>query len=130
VRLFERMARAERGALSNNASVRIMRCGVGRAVMELRRRKEWDQTQLASELHRYHRGSDVLPSPHRITITRWECGANLPSLSYRLALARLAAAHGDSALEEAFTAPQGSWRLVGALIEIGILGGIEQESLT
>ena len=98
----------------------MMRRGVARAVMELRRRNQWDQGQLADEIHRYHRGAGLIPSPHQVTVSRWECGENLPSIPHRIALAKIAAAHGDEALEQALSAPLGSWLFFTALIEIGI----------
>jgi transcriptional regulator with XRE-family HTH domain len=98
----------------------MMRRGVGRAVIELRRSQQWDQTQLAEEMHRYHRGAGLMPPPHRITVSRWECGTNMPSILHRIVLSKIAASHGEHALEEALAAPLKAWQFLGALIEIGI----------
>ena len=98
----------------------MMRRGVGRAVIELRRSQKWDQTQLAEEFHRYHRGAELITPPHRMTISRWESGANPPSVPHRIALSKIAALHGQPALEEALGAPLKTWQFLVAVIEIGI----------
>jgi transcriptional regulator with XRE-family HTH domain len=98
----------------------MMRRGVGRAVIELRRSQQWDQTQLAEEIHRYHHGAELITPPHRMTISRWESGANLPTVPHRIALSKIAGSHGQPALEEALGAPLKAWQFLVAVVEIGI----------
>jgi hypothetical protein len=88
--------------------------------MELRRRNQWDQRQLAKVIHHYRWGAGLIPSPHQVTVSRWECGANLPSIPHRIALAKIAAARRESALEVTLIAPLESWHFLTAVFEVGI----------
>jgi len=98
----------------------LMHRFLGRAVAELRRQKQWDQTRLAKEIHRYHRGADRLPEPTQRTISRWETASNLPSTGHRLALAKIAATHNQASLHETFSATDSAWRLLAAVVDLGI----------
>jgi hypothetical protein len=93
---------------------------LGIAVIELRRRKEWDQSQLAREIHRFGK-ADRLPAPTQITVSRWETAVSHPSNPHRLALAKIASTHGLRALGEVFRAPPEAWTLVSAILDIGVV---------
>ena len=99
----------------------LMERGLRCAVLELRRRMEWDQTQLANAIHRYGAAKKRMPAPSRMTISRWESGASLPSLRHQIILARLAGAHKLRALHKIFSASPAQWELFEALEEVRIL---------
>ena len=110
--------------MSNENSTLMLR-GIARAVMELRRRKEWDQTQLAREFRRYGLVTR-LRTPTQATVSGWETGSHLPSLSHRTALAKIAGAQKQHSLYEIFSAPPTAWRLLMAAVDVGIV--IDPES--
>ena len=103
-----------------DAAGAFMQKYIGRAVMELRRRKDWDQTELARAFDR--RGFQAgLQPPDRRTISQWENGRHRPSPDHQSALSKIARAHKETFLHDIFSAPPYAWTLVVAIVEVGIL---------
>ena len=74
-------------------TIDVMHRAIGRALIELRKRRDWSQADLARRITidaRYAR-STVRPDQH--TISRWENGTHAPSPACRQVLAKVAASH-------------------------------------
>jgi transcriptional regulator with XRE-family HTH domain len=84
---------------------------LGWAVLELRTRLEWSQEELATEINRYTSGGERIPTPHRVTISRWESGERTPSPIHSIALAKIAARHEFNDLTEIYRASLDAWEL-------------------
>jgi hypothetical protein len=92
-----------------------MHKGLSRAVIELRARMRWGQTDLAKEISRQGVRAKVTLTPDQGTISRWERCESAPSPQHRMVLARIASKNGHEDLAELFRAPISAWRLVGRL---------------
>lgn len=84
---------------------------LGWAVLELRARLRRSQEELAREINRYTTGGERIPTPHRVTISRWESGDRTPSSIHSLALAKIAARHGYKDLVKMYRASLDAWEL-------------------
>jgi len=94
---------------------------LGRAVIDLRARLKWSQADLARQIHRRTKQkNEQLPEVHQETVSRWERGAQMPSITYRLALAKIATAHDHHDLTAAFRASPDAWHLVSVVLTLGI----------
>jgi transcriptional regulator with XRE-family HTH domain len=88
--------------------------GLGKAVLELRRRMHWVQAELARQIGMHGSGGHSMSAPTVQMISAWEHGEHAPSHEYRGALARIAVKHKVTKdLAETFRAPRVAWRLVG-----------------
>ena len=90
----------------------VMHLELGWAVIELRRRQEWSQTELARAIDKQghnRRATDYM------TIGRWERGIDSPSPTKRMALAKIATKRGHEDLAKRFRAPVVAWHLVATL---------------
>ena len=74
-------------------TIEVMQRAIAGALIELRKRRDWSQADLARRITidaRYAR-STVRPDQH--TISRWENGTHVPSPACRQVLAKVAASH-------------------------------------
>ena len=90
----------------------VMHLELGWAVIELRRRQEWSQTELAHAIDKH--GSKTKTTDY-MTISRWERGIDSPSPAKRMALAKIATKRGHKDLAKRFRAPVVACHLVAAL---------------
>ena len=84
---------------------------LGWAVLELRTRLEWSQEELATEINRYTNRGERIPTPHLVTISRWESGERTPSPIHSIALAKIAARHDFNDLTKIYRASLDAWEL-------------------
>jgi transcriptional regulator with XRE-family HTH domain len=98
----------------------VMHVELGWAVIELRRRLEWSQTELARAIDKQgqnRRATDYM------TIGRWERGIDSPSPAKRMALAKISTKRGHEDLAKRF--PRASHRVaLGCRAEDGACKGI------
>ncbi len=106
--------------MSKDVGALLMQRGIGVAITELRRRKEWDQNQLAREFRRYRLPCRI-EIPTQTSISHWETGSNTPHPTLRIVLAKIADAQHEPLLHEVFAATPIGWRVVRAVIGIGFV---------
>ena len=90
-----------------------MHRGLSRAVLDLRARMRWGQTELADEISKGAARLGLNIKPNQVCVSRWENGETAPSQQHRMVLARIAGKNGHEDLAEFFRAPVSAWRLVG-----------------
>jgi ribosome-binding protein aMBF1 (putative translation factor) len=91
-----------------------MHRGLADAVVELRRRQEWSQTELADEINKTARE----PGAYGPTVARWESGTQSPGPRQRAVLANIAEKHRHEDLAEVFRAPVAAWRFMIAVQKV------------
>lgn len=88
----------------------VMHKAIGRAVVELRRRMNWGQAELARQISSEHTGARL--AANQAMISQWEHGVHAPSPDYRIALSRIAArSKRTEDLAEFFRLPVSAWRV-------------------
>jgi hypothetical protein len=97
-----------------------MRRGLSRAVVDLRARMRWGQTDLADEITKCAAKMGISLKPNQVCISRWENRETAPSQQHRMVLAKIAAKHSHEDLAEFFRAPISAWRLVG-YVKLGLV---------
>src|SRR5690242_8688922 len=100
--------RSERGRCLRKTT-EIMHAHIGNAVVELRRRLNWSQEDLADKMRKHGRPL------HGPTVCKWEKGKDSPSPENRMVLAKLSTKEGHEDLAALFRAPIVAWRLVALL---------------
>lgn len=100
-----------------------MHRGLSNAVIELRRRMNWGQEDLARQINRHGARPGSLLASTKQMISGWENGEHAPSPVYRAALGRIAEKHeATEDLAAVFRAPTIAWRLV-AHVKLGLKDG-------
>jgi hypothetical protein len=97
-----------------------MRRGLGRAVVDLRARMRWGQTDLADEISKGAARRGLTIKPNQVCVSRWENCETAPSQQHRMVLAKIATKNGRQDLAEFFRAPVSAWRLVG-YVKLGLM---------
>lgn len=90
-----------------------MHRSVGKAVTELRRTRNWSQSELAHQIARHGRCGRSMQAPTVGMISEWEHGLRAPAPEYRAALARIA--KKDKSTEDLvplFLASMTAWHVV------------------
>ena len=90
-----------------------MQRGLSRAVIDLRARMRWGQTELADEISKGAARLGLTIKPNQVCVSRWENSETAPSQPHRMVLAKIASKNGHEDLAAFFRAPVSAWRLVG-----------------
>lgn len=74
-------------------TIDVTRRAIARALIELRKRRDWSQAELARRMIIDARYARSMVRPDQATISKWENGTHLPSPACRQLLAKIGSSH-------------------------------------